>query len=130
MYDPNEISRTSQNLSLLLSQKKKYSQKLTSCSICCCFPCRCCNICHYLPCRCCYLCHCCPCTCFIHSPSRYSSYSPLPNYLNNSYRPIRNLKNSSLMGNTNITTYYSPSRLRNRNRKINKNKNINRYNTI
>ena len=128
MYDSHEMSKISQNLSLRLSPKKKYPQKLTSCPICCCLPCRCCIICHYLPCRCCHLCHCCPCTCFVQSPSRYISYSPLPNYLRKSIPPNNNLKNSSLMGNTNLTTYYSPSRLRNRNNKINKRKNINKYN--
>ena len=120
MYDSQEISRVSQNLSLRLSPERKYAPKYTSCPICYCSPCKCCSVCHYLPCRCCHLCHCCPCTCIIHSPLRYRASSPLRtspnlNSLKKAYSPNRNFGSSNLMKSTNFETYHSPSRLRNPN---------------
>ena len=105
MYDSQEISKVSKNLSLRLSPERKYSPKNYICSICCCCPCRCCTI-----------CHCCPCTCFVHSPLRCKTYSPLK-----SYSPYRNMGTSSYIGSTNYSTNFSPSRLRTQN-------NMNSYN--
>ncbi len=135
MYDSQEITRISKNLSLRQSPERKYAPKYdASCPICCCCPCKCCPVCHNLPCRCCHICHCCPCTCIVHSPLRYRTYSPLRtespnlNYLKKTYSPIRNFGNSSgYMGSTNFSTYHSPSRLRNPNNS-NFNLNTNNYN--
>lgn len=77
MYDSQEISKVSQNLSLRLSPERKYSPKCISCQTCFCYPCKCCKICHFLPCRCCNICHCSPCKCFLHySPIRCCSPTP------------------------------------------------------
>ncbi len=74
LYEPKEISKISQNLSLRLSPERKYCAKYICCSICSCDPCICCSICHYLPCRCCRVCHCTPCKCVLHySPIRCCS---------------------------------------------------------
>ena len=116
MYDSQEITKVSRNLSLRLSPERKYSPKYNLCTVCCCCPCRCCTICHCLPCRCCLICHCCPCTCFVHSPLRYKTNSPLK-----SYSPYRNMGSSSFMGSTNFSTNYSPTRFRTQN-------NLNDYN--
>ena len=116
MYDSQEITKVSRNLSLRLSPERKYSPKYNLCTVCCCCPCRCCTICHCLPCRCCHICHCCPCTCFVHSPLRYKTYSPVK-----SYSPYRNMGSSSFMGSTNFSTNYSPTRFRTQN-------NLNDYN--
>ena len=59
MYDSQEISKVSKNLSLRLSPERKFRPEITYCHRCCCCPCRCC-----------YHCHCCPCTCFLHSPTK------------------------------------------------------------
>ena len=76
MYDSQEISKVSQNLSLRLSPKRKYRPEIIYCPHCCCCPCECCHS-----------CHCCPCTCFLHSPSRERFNSPLRtnNSLKNKY---------------------------------------------
>ena len=87
MYDSQEISKVSQNLSLRLSPQRKYRPEVTSCPRCCCCPCRCCHC-----------CHCCPCTCFLHSPSR----SRLNNSLKNKYSP----EGTGNMGSTNFRTNY------------------------
>ena len=119
MYESQEISRVSKNLSLRLSPERKYGPKITSCPICYCCPCKCCSICHYLPCRCCRFCHCCPCSCIIHSPLRYRASSPIRTsspIFNKTYSPNRNFgQSSNLMGSTNFSTYHSPTRLRNPN---------------
>ena len=135
MYDSQEISRVSQNLSLRLSPERKYSPKNMICRICCCAPCQCCAICHCLPCRCCHLCHCCPCRCIIHSPLRYRTNSPLRNSpspisdsLKKTYSPNRFGGSSSFMGSTNFRTYNSPTRLRNYNTNLNYNSNNYNYN--
>ena len=65
MFDSQEISRVSSNLSLRFSPQRKYRPEITSCPTCCCCPCKCCHS-----------CHCCPCTCFLHSPSRLRYNSP------------------------------------------------------
>ena len=127
MYESQEISKVSKNLSLRLSPERKYAPKYNTCPICCCYPCRCCTICHYLPCRCCHICHCCPCTCFVHSPLRYRTYSPISNSLKKSYSPYRNMGSTSFMGSTKYSTYQSPSRLRNQNPNINLNNSVNNY---
>ena len=93
MYDSQEISRVSQNLSLRLSPQRKYSPEITICHRCCCCPCRCC-----------YACHCCPCTCFLHSPrSKFNNE-------NNSLKKGSYLKGSNLMGSTNFDTKYKNSK--------------------
>ena len=91
LYEPKEISKISQNLSLRLSPERKYCPRYICCTICACDPCRCCPICHYLPCKCCTICHCSPCKCVLHyspikccspcrslSPCRVSTCSPCP----------------------------------------------------
>ena len=126
MYDSQEISRVSQNLSLRLSPERKYAPKYNLCPNCCCSPCRCCPICKNLPCCCCNLCHCCPCVCIVHSPQRYRTNSPLRTsspVLNKTYSPYKNA-GGSLMGSTNFSTY-SPNRLRNTS--LNNNYNFNQY---
>ena len=134
MYDSQEISRVSQNLSLRLSPERKYSPKRMVCPICCCAPCRCCEICHCLPCRCCHFCHCCPCRCHS-SPLRYRTSSPLrtsPSPISNSfkktYSPNRFWGSDSFMDSTNFRTYNSPSRLRNPNTNFNFSSNNYNYN--
>ena len=134
MYDSQEISRVSQNLSLRLSPERKYSPKRMVCPICCCAPCRCCEICHCLPCRCCHFCHCCPCRCHS-SPLRYRTSSPLrtsPSPISNSfkktYSPNRFWGSDSFMDSTNFRTYSSPSRSRLRNPNTNFNFSSNNYN--
>lgn len=134
MYDSQEISRVSQNLSLRLSPERKYSPKRMVCPICCCAPCRCCEICHCLPCRCCHFCHCCPCRCHS-SPLRYRTSSPLrtsPSPISNSfkktYSPNRFGGSDSFMDSTNFRTYNSPSRSRLRNPNTNFNFSSNNYN--
>ena len=54
MYDSQEISKVSPNLSLRFSPERKCSpcRYPCVCVTCHCTPCRCCKICHYLPCRC------------------------------------------------------------------------------
>jgi Ca2+-binding EF-hand superfamily protein len=69
MFDSQEISRVSSNLSLRLSPQRKYRPEITSCPTCCCCPCKCCHS-----------CHCCPCTCFLHSPSRLRYNSPFKSF--------------------------------------------------
>ena len=126
MYDSQEISRVSQNLSLRLSPERKYAPKYNLCPNCCCSPCRCCPICKNLPCCCCNLCHCSPCVCIVHSPQRYRTNSPLRTsspVLNKTYSPYKNA-GGSLMGSTNFSTY-SPNRLRNTS--LNNNYNFNQY---
>ena len=93
MYDSQEISRVSPNLSLRLSPKRKYRPEVTSCPRCCCCPCKCCHC-----------CHCCPCTCFLHSPSRERFNSPLRT--NNSLKNKYSLKDNDNMGSTNFETNY------------------------
>ena len=88
MYDSQEISRVSQNLSLRLSPKRKYRPEVTSCPRCCCCPCKCCHS-----------CHCCPCTCFLHSPSRLRF-----NSINDSLKNKFSGKSSDFMGSTNFAT--------------------------
>ncbi len=88
MYDSQEISKVSPNLSLRLSPSRKYRPEISFCPHCCCCPCKCCHS-----------CHCCPCTCFLHSPSRLRSNSPLDS-LKNKYSQ----KNTSFMGSTNFET--------------------------
>ena len=139
MYDSQEITRVSKNLSLRLSPERKYAPKYTSCSVCCCYPCRCCitchclpcrccstchclpcrccTICHCLPCKCCRHCHCCPCTCFLHSPLRCKANSPLK-----TYSPYKNKGSNTLKGSTNFSTYHSPARLRTSYTTMNNNK--------
>ena len=85
MYDSQEISKVSQNLSLRLSPKRKYRPEIIYCPHCCCCPCKCCHS-----------CHCCPCTCFLHSPSRLRS--------NNSLKNKFSSKNTDFMGSTNYET--------------------------
>ena len=118
MYDSQEIKRVSQNLSLRLSPKRRFYSKNKLCSICCCFPCKCCP-----------LCHCCPCTC-INSSVRYGAYnSPIYNSLKKSYSPYKNVGGTTnFMGSTNFSTYYSPTRLRNANSRLNINENNYNYN--
>ena len=87
MYDSQEISKVSQNLSLRLSPKRKYRPEIIYCPHCCCCPCKCCHS-----------CHCCPCTCFLHSPSRLRSN----NSLKNKYSP----EGTGNMGSTNFRTNY------------------------
>ena len=135
MYDSQEISRVSQNLSLRLSPKRKYSSKNIFCPICYRAPCQCCVICHCLPCRCCHLCHCCPCRCIIHSPLRYRASSPLrtppspiSDSLKKTYSPNRLGESPSFIGSTNFKTYNSPTRLKNPNTNFNFNSNNYNYN--
>ena len=85
MYDSNEISKVSPNLSLRLSPKRKYRPVISSCPMCCCCPCKCCHC-----------CHCCPCTCFLHSPSRKK--------FNNSLKNNFSSKDDDIMGSTNFNT--------------------------
>ena len=124
MYESQEISRVSKNLSLRLSPERKYGPKFTSCPNCYCCPCKCCSICHYLPCRCCRFCHCCPCSCIIHSPLRCRASSPIRTsspILSKTYSPNKNLgQSSNLMGSTNFSTYHSPTRFRNQNTRFSK----------
>ena len=94
MYDSQEISKISQNLSLRLSPERKYRPEITCCPHCCC-----------LPCKCCHSCHCCPCTCFLHSPSRLRQNSPLDS-LKNKYAS----NSSALMGSTNFQTNQTNNR--------------------
>ena len=116
LYDSQEVSKVSPNLSLRLSPERKYSPRYISCSICHCCPCSCCTICHYFPCKCCNICHCWPCKCYIHcSPVRCCSpcyspcraLSPVSSGLRKPYSPNR-LSNLS----TNLNSYNSPSRQR------------------
>ena len=118
LYDSQEISKVSQNLSLRLSPERKYAPKYLSCSTCLCYPCRCCTICHYLPCRCCRLCHCCPCKCYLHfspircySPCRSPYRSPC-RALSPSSSSIRKPNSPNKFGSssTNFSTYNSPSK--------------------
>ena len=79
LYDSQEVSKISQNLSIRLSPERKYPPKCILCPTCFYDPCRCCTSCHYLPCRCCNICHCSPCKCYLRcSPIRCCSpcYSP------------------------------------------------------
>ena len=48
MYDSQEISKVSQNLSLRLSPERKYRPSYSSYVSCLCSPPRCCNICHFV----------------------------------------------------------------------------------
>lgn len=106
MYsNQNEISKVSKNLSLRLSPERKY--KFLSCSICCCYPCRCCRVCHFLPCRCCHICHCLPCKCFLHF-SPIICYSPCQN-ISSPCNP-KNKFDSLTMKSTNMRTYNSPKK--------------------
>ena len=120
MYDSQEISRISKNLSLRLSPERKFSPKNT-CRSCCCFPCKCCHF-----------CHCCPCTCIISPPIRYNNYSPLyegsqiNDSLKRSYSPNKN-PGGTFMGSTNFATYKSPTKLGNPNSRLDININNHNY---
>ncbi len=116
MYDSQEISKISQNLSIRLSPERKYPPKCISCPTCFYYPCRCCTICHFLPCRCCTICHCSPCKCYIKcspvrccSPCYYSPCKfpppcrPLSPVCQQNRRPISPVRQ-------NKNTYYSPLR--------------------
>ena len=94
MYDSQEISRVSKNLSLRLSPERKFRPEVTSCPRCCCCPCKCC-----------YYCHCCPCTCFLHSPCRQRYNSPIKSSSN--FDSLKD-KSTNLMGSTNYKTYQAP----------------------
>ena len=106
LYDSQEISKVSPNLSLRLSPERKCSpcRYPCICVTCHCTPCRCCKICHYLPCR-----------CFLHySPIRCCSpchtirpCSPCHIPVRRPCSPIKTT--SSLMGSTNAT-YNSPKK--------------------
>ena len=103
MYDSQEISKVSKNLSLRLSPERKYGPEVTSCPHCCCCPCKCC-----------YHCHCCPCTCFLHSPSRQRNCSPFGNSSAlNSLKNKYSTKSSDFMGSTNFGSNQSPKRTTN-----------------
>ena len=56
LYDSQELSKVSPNLSIRLSPERKFSPSRCrypcACITCHCSPCICCKICHYLPCRC------------------------------------------------------------------------------
>ena len=56
LYDSQELSKVSPNLSIRLSPERKFSPRRCrypcACITCHCSPCICCKICHYLPCRC------------------------------------------------------------------------------
>jgi len=56
LYDSQELSKVSPNLSIRLSPERKFSPRRCrypcACITCHCTPCICCKICHYLPCRC------------------------------------------------------------------------------
>ena len=98
MYEPKEISRISQNLSLRLSPERKYVPKFVPCRICCCCPCRCCDVCHCFPCHCCTTCHFYPCNCFLYhhrcclcSPLREKS--PMENTFKKSKEGLSNTNN-------------------------------------
>ena len=100
MYNSQEISRVSHNLSLRLSPERKYHPEVTSCPRCCCCPCKCCHS-----------CHCCPCTCFLHSPSRLRYNSPFKSSGNmNSLKNKYDSQGSEYMGSTNFKTYQSPKK--------------------
>ena len=119
LYDSQEVSKVSQNLSLRLSPERKYGPRYVSCLTCHCCPCSCCTICHYYPCKCCNICHYWPCKCYLHcSPVRcYSpchspcrALSPVSSGVRKPNSPSRLCSLS-----TNMRTYNSPSRLRNQN---------------
>lgn len=93
MYDSQEVSRVSKNLSLRLSPKRNFSPEVTACPHCCCHPCRCCH-----------LCHCCPCTCFLHSPTRARFNSQ---FRDDSLKKNIFSKNSDYMGSKNFKTNQS-----------------------
>ena len=119
LYDSQEISKVSPNLSLRLSPERKFAPRYVSCSTCLCYPCRCCSVCHYLPCRCCTLCHCCPCKCYLRcSPARCYSpcHSPVVCHspcraLSPISQPKKMLSPNKNLGSTNFS-YNSPSRVR------------------
>ena len=123
LYNSQEISKVSPNLSLRLSPERKFNPRYVSCSICHCCPCSCCLVCHYYPCKCCISCHCWPCKCYCspvrcYSPVRCCSpcYSPcraLSPVSSGVRRPNSPSRLSSMS--TNIRTYNSPSKLRNQN---------------
>ena len=103
MYDSQEISKISKNLSLRLSPERKYGPDVTSCPRCCCCPCKCC-----------YSCYCCPCTCFLHSPSRERSSSPFGNSSTlNSLKNKYTQNSSNLIGSANFETQKSPKTINN-----------------
>ena len=109
MYDSQEISKVSQNLSLRLSPERKYRPSYSSYVSCLCSPPRCCNICHYVSCRCCHLCHYYPCRCYVHcSPVRCCSpcYSPC-----RALSPVKSgVRKPNSPAKTLSTNYNSPSR--------------------
>ena len=118
MYDSQEISKVSQNLSLRLSPERKYGPRY-ACSPCCYSPSRCCTICHYITCRCCTLCHCFPCKCYLHcSPVRCCSPCCSPcRVLSPVKSSVRKPNSPTRFGSlsTNNASYNSPSRSRSQN---------------
>ena len=103
MYDPKEISKLSENLSLRLSPERKHGSEIDSCPRCC----RC-------PCKCCCSCHSCPCTCFLHSPSKdrcsslFGNKSALDSLKNKYYG-----KNSDLVNNINFGNIQTQNKMQN-----------------
>ena len=118
LYDSQEISKVSPNLSLRLSPERKYAPKYITCSTCLYYPCRCCTVCHYLPCRCCTLCHCCPCKCFLRcSPVRCCSPCRVPVVCRSPCKALSPCKQKKTFGSPSSTrrtnyTYNSPSRVK------------------